>query len=69
MRNPFQQQAKRALHSWHESEEIRSMLDVVCLFGQDCIFVVVEPAIEITDVSFWDRWPCSDLRMLDNEFI
>lgn len=45
------------------------MLDVVCLFGQDCIFVVVEPAIEITDVSFWDRWPCSDLGMLDNEFI
>lgn len=45
------------------------MPDVVCLFGLDRIFVVVEPAIEIIDVSFWDRWPGSDLGMLDDEFI
>ena len=45
------------------------MLDVVCLFSQDCIFVVIEPTVEITDVSFWDRRPCSDLGMLDDEFI
>lgn len=45
------------------------MVDVLCFFTQDCISVVIEPVVEIADVSFWDRWPCSDLGMLDNEFI
>ena len=45
------------------------MFDVFCFFGQDCISIVVKPFVEIADVSFWDRRPCSDLGMLDNEFI
>ena len=45
------------------------MFDVFCFFSQDCISIVVEPVVDIADVSFRDRWPCSDLGMLDNEFI
>ena len=45
------------------------MFDITRFFSQDRVSVVVEPVFETTDVFLWDWWACSNLRMLDNEFI
>lgn len=69
-RRMIEQGPKRAIWwSGHQREKIRSAVDIVCFFSRDCISIVVEPGFETADVCLWHRWPCSDLGMLNNEFI
>ena len=45
------------------------MFDIVCFVMQDCVSPIEEPIIEIADVLSWHRWSCSDLGVLENEFV